>query len=257
MTRNVLYIDDQPDNRALEAFQEELEVVVNEHNSLNSFKVKVTPIIPNDYIDFTKEPIEFNTFFSFLDEKFLNESLDLVMCDFNMHVDHKHMSFHIIDHIRKRNKSCSIILFSGSPLKELIRMNNSDLAKSISQHINEENNEVEISSLTLKLEEIRKNETPAEDLLRKAVSSHISEIVSRKVHEDKAIELIRKPSFLLSIEHELLLHGDVIFNDGHEYLNGKSLSNVASEIRKQTEEGKYFTNLLLQLSLSNLIEMNN
>ncbi len=256
MTKNVLYIDDQPDTRALKSLEEDLEHVVNEHYATNSFKVSVNPVIPNGYLVFHKGQIDFSNFFNFLDENYLNESLDLVMCDFNMHEDHKHMAFYIIDHIRKRNKSCTIILFSGSPLKELIRINNNDLAKSISEHIKEDNNDANIEPLATKLEEIRKTETPAEDILRKAIGSQISDIVSRKIHEEKAIELITKPSLLLTIEHELFLHGDTIFNDGNQYLNGKSLFEVAAEIRKQSEQGIYFTNLILQLSLSNLIEMN-
>lgn len=256
MIKKVLYIDDQPDKRVLDVLQGDLEDAVNDYYASNSFKVIVTPEIPNNYINLEEEVVNYNSFFDHLDKKHLQDPLDLVMCDFNMHEDHKHIAFHIIAHIRSRNKACGIILFSGSPLKELMRMNNGDLAKSISHHIKEDNPEADISVLSDKLEEIRKSETPAEDLLDKAVTSGISDIVSRKHHEERAIIRITQPSLLQIIEHELLLHGETIFNDGHESLNGLPLKEVAKKIRMQSEEGKYFTELMLQLSLGNLIDMN-
>jgi hypothetical protein len=255
MIRNVLYIDDQPDKRVVASLEEELGIIVNE-NSPISVELKVHKVNPLDFLALDSDKEDYKAFFDYLDNDFLGNTLDLLMCDFNIHEKHKHISFHIIDHVRKRNKSCGIILYSGSPLKELMRMNNDDLAESISEHIKTDNPTASIEMLSKRLEEIRKKETPAEDLLSKAVKANITEIVSRKNHEDIACQRIINPSLLLIIEHELLMNGEIIFKDGNEELDGLSFEQVASEIRAQTEKGVKFTKLIIELSLDNICFLN-
>jgi hypothetical protein len=255
MKRNVLYIDDQPDKRVVEELEKELQIVVNE-NSHISLELKVHVVNPLDYLTLEQGQEVYSDFFNYLDKNFLYDTLDLVMCDFNIHAKHKHISFHIIDHVRKMNKACSIILYSGSPLKELMRMNNDDLAESIFEHIKNDNPEVLVDLLSKKLEEIRKKETPAEELLSKAVLSNITDIVSRKHHEESAYYRISNPSLLLIIEHELLSNGKIIFKDGSEALDGLSFEEVASEVRLQSEKGVKFTKLIIELSLDNICSLN-
>ncbi len=256
MVRNVLYIDDDPDMRFVEVLRDDLENAINVSEKLNTFTVEVSVEIPNDYMNVTAKELDLSGFFNHLDEKYLESSLDLVMCDFNMHKEHKHLAFEIIAHIRKRNKACGIILYSGSPLKELIRLNNNDLAKNIVDHINEENKECDVNLLEKKLEQIRKKETPAEELLQQAVTSTITEIVSRTNHDDVAVQNITKPSILLMIEQKLLAHRDCVLNVGDSELEGKTFGEIAAEIRKQSESGIRFTKYVLQFSLNNVIDLN-
>lgn len=256
MEKNVLIIDDSPDKRALEEFNQELLHEVN-RNAAFTYTVNLFAENPLPYIDLGKKPGEqCSGFYEFLDAKYLDKKLDMVLCDFNMHERHKHLAFHIINHIRKRNKICTIILYSGAPLKELIRLNNSDLATKISEHILKENRTADVTRLAAKLEELRKEEEPAEELMAMAVKSRISAIVSKNKYEEKAIELISKPSLLLWVENELFMNGDCMFSDGNDKLNGKKLSEIARHIREQTDEGIYFTNEIVKISLANLITLN-
>lgn len=256
MEKNVLIIDDTPDKRAYAALQSDLEEEINENSDI-TYTVNLEYENPLQYLDFTKKGEEYSLFFRLLDEKYLSKKLDIFLCDFNLHSKHKHIAFHIISHVRKHNKACSIILFSGSPLKELIRINNNDLASKISEYINQENQSAEIGLLEKKLEELRKEEEPAEELMQIAVKSNISAIISRTKYEEVAKELLMKPSLILWIENELLKNGSLIFNDGNPNLDGKKLEEIAKHIREQTDEGIYFTKEIIQLSLSNIIHFIN
>lgn len=256
MEKNILIIDDVTDKRGLEAFKEDLEYEVNQNSNL-TYSINLNSENPLPYIDFTKpEREQYNGLFQFLDQQYLSKKLDMFLCDFNLHAQHKHIAFHIINHVRSRNKACTIILFSGSPLKELIRLNNSDLAEKIREHILQENTGANASLIEKKLEQLRKEEEPAEELMAMAVKSHISAIVSRPKYEETAKELIKQPSVLLWIENELMKNGELVFNDGHEKLNGMKLEVVAKHIREQTEEGIYFTSEIIRLSLANLLILN-
>ncbi len=255
MNKKILVIDDNPDERALIDFKEEIEFEVNQNSNI-FYPVELVWLNPLSYIDF-KAPLnnQLISFFAYLDTNFLNQKMDMLLCDFNLHAQHKHLAFYIIDYVRKYNKVCTIILFSGSPLKELIRLNNADLAKKISEHIIQKNKKANVELLEAELERLRSEEEPAEELLNMAVRAKIDAIVPRNKFEEKAIELIKKPSLQLYIESELLKHGETIFNDGNELLNGKELSEIAALIREQSDEGIYFTNEILQSSLANMIKL--
>lgn len=256
MEKNILIIDDNIDKRGLDLFKESLEEEVNENNSI-SFTVNLYSENPVPFIDFNVQLEDrYNRLFQLLDENYLNKKLDIFLCDFNLHVRDKHIAFHIINHVREKNKACTIILFSGSPLKELIRLNNNDLAKKIGGHISDENRTVDIALLEKKLEDLRKDEEPAEVLMEMAVKSQIAAIVSRPKYEQTALDLIKQPSMLLWIENELMKNGGLIFNDGHEKLSGLKLEVVAKHIREQTEEGIYFTSEIIRLSVANMIVLN-
>jgi hypothetical protein len=200
--------------------------------------------------------LNYESLYDHLDEKYLSKKLDMLLCDFNLHSKHKNIAFYIISHVRKRNKGCTIILFSGSPLKELIRMNNNDLAQKISEHIINENSRANIDQLKTKLEYLRREEEPAEELMEMAVKSNIRAIVSRTKYEEKAAELIKSPSFILWLENELYKNGHITFSDGHEKLNGMKLEEIAKHIREQSDLGKYFTKEILQMSISCLVNFN-
>lgn len=252
MDINCLIIDDEIDKRALAVLEEDLQYEVNTNSSI-SLNVILNHENPLTFINDSKD---YTGLFQYLDEKYLSTKLDLFLCDFNLHAYHKDIAFHIINHVRSRNKACTIILFSGSPLKELIRINNNDLAQKVSEHITYENPEAKVDKLSKKLEEIRKEEEPAEKLMEMAVKSNISAIVSRTKYEEKAVELIKAPSLLLWLDNELYRNGDMIFNDGDERLNGLTLREVAMHVRKQTDLGSYFTKEIMQISIANLINFN-
>ena len=252
MEINSLIIDDEHDKRTLSELREDLQFKVNENSSI-SLHVNLDYENP---INFISENFNLKPFFQHLDDKYLSKKLDMLLCDFNLHATYKHIAFHIIDHVRKKNKACTIILFSGSPLKELIRINNNDLAIKISEHIVEQNNEVDVGNLEKKLEELRREEEPAEELMQIAVKSNISAIVSRTRYEETALDLITTPSLILWLENELLKNGNLIFNDGHEILNGMKLEDIAKHVREQTEFGVYFTKEILQVSIASLVKFN-
>ena len=256
MEKNILIIDDNPDKRAYDALKNDLEEEVNEGSDI-TYRVNLDFENPMHYIDFRKKGEEYSEFFELLNKKYLSKKLDIFLCDFNLHSKHKHIAFHIISHVRKFNKACSIILFSGSPLKELIRINNNDLAGKISEYINQEDKTANVGLLEKKLEEFRKEEEPAEELMQIAVESNISAIISRTQYEEAAKELITKPSLILWIENELLKNGPSIFNDGNPSLDGKTLEDIAKHIREQTAEGISFTREIIQISLANLIHFTN
>jgi hypothetical protein len=252
MDINCLLIDDEYDKRTLDALKDDLQYEVNK-NSKVSKKIILRYEDPLKYLG---KELNYDSLFEYLNATYLSQKLDLLLCDFNLHAHHKHIAFHIINHVRKKNKACSIILFSGSPLKELIRINNNDLATKLSEHITGDNPKAEVEPLKKKLEELRKEEEPAEELMEIAVKSNISSIVSRTKYEEEAMKLIVNPSEILWLENELLKNGDLIFNDGDQKLNGLKLTEVAKHIREQTDLGLYFTKEIMKLAIASLIEFN-
>lgn len=246
MKKNILVIDDSPDLRGLALLKEELEQVLND-NSHIQYEVNITVINPNDHLQFGNVEEALKPLCEYL-TGILNKKLDLFMCDFNLHVSNKDLAFYIIDHVRNFNKCCSIILYSGSPLKELTRINNQELANQISTHIKVENPQVDVEFLKSKIDKVTKSELPSEELLKLALEADITKIVSRTEYIETAIEIIKSPALLLRLENNLLAHGDqTIFNSVGMSLDGHTIENICEHIRMQTSEGILFSNELIEL----------
>lgn len=257
MKKNILVIDDDPDARALDELREQLEYTVNEGASV-SYNIQLKTINPTDFIPYG-QPTEdtLNSLFAHLDSAALNEKLDLVLCDFNLHQSNKDLAFHIVDHVRKHNKCCSVMLYSGSPLKELTRINNQELANKISTHIIQENPKAEVNILKTKIDQITKEELPSEELLKLAIHSNITTIVSRNNYEDAALEVIKNPSLLLRIENNLCCYDeDEIFIHAGFSINGMKIGVICDHLRRQTTEGIRFSEELIELMTSHYIQLN-
>jgi len=103
MEINCLIIDDEHDKRSLEQLREDLQYEVSRASNI-SFRVNLNYENPMKYIN---EQNQYEALFKYLDENYLSKKLDMLLCDFNLHPVHKHIAFHIINHVRKKNKACS------------------------------------------------------------------------------------------------------------------------------------------------------
>ncbi|MCP4110432.1 MAG: hypothetical protein GY749_33750 [Desulfobacteraceae bacterium] len=258
MEKNILVIDDGYEFRELEYLKSVLEETANQ-NSPVSVTINTKLIDPSPYIDFDAQDPgnKLVDLFNHIDNEVLNNSLDMFLCDFNLHESHKDIAFHIIRYVREKNNSCTIILYSGLPLKQLVTVNFEDFANDISKHIKTENKSAAPGKIKKVLKKLTNTVLASEELLRIAVESRITAIVQRNKMEDTAMEHIVKPSILLRLENELMRYGDMKFNDGNPKLDGLKLGEVARYIREDSELGRQFINEIFELTIAHLVQLNN
>lgn len=255
MQKNVLIIDDSPDYRDYELLVSDLEEVLNNESHIQ-YTVNLNYVNPNDYNVAGQNTDALSPLFEFLEANFLNKKLDLFMCDFNLHNHNKDLAFNIIGYVRTQNKSCSVLLYSGSPLKELVRINNQILANQIAEHIKRENPKIEIEPLKSKIDRVTIKELPSDSLLRMVLESDITRIVPRNHYKETALDLITKPSLLLRLENDLLAFPEgTIFRETGFSLDGVSLSEICRHIRAQTDEGTVFCQELIEMMTSHYLEL--
>ena len=257
MDRNILIIDDETEELDYVALKDDLEDEANKESDI-SINVNIFLVDPGPYIDAQKKDPEekLGKLYSYIDKKFLKKTLDMFLCDFNLHPSQKDIAFYIIKHVREFNNTCTIILYSGQPLQQLITVKLEDFAEDISKHIKTQNKSANPEKLKQILKRLSKSILPASELFEIAVQSKIAAIVSRNDMEEVAFEHFLNPSFKLRLENHLLKYGDMYFNDGDPRLNGLQLKEIAMHIRKNSGKGKDFLDELFELSITHLINMN-
>ncbi|MCK4338741.1 MAG: hypothetical protein KAW87_01970 [Candidatus Cloacimonetes bacterium] len=257
MDRNILIVDDETTEVDYEVLKTDLEDEANKDSDIN-IKINIFLVDPGPYIDAQKKDPEekLEELYSYIDKKYLEKELDMFLCDFNLHPSQKDIAFYIIKHVREVNSTCTIILYSGQPLQQLITIKLEDFAGSISNHIKTQNKSANPQKLKQKLKKLSKSILPASELLEIAAQSKIAAIVSRNDMEDAAFEHFFNPSFKLRLENHLLKYGDMYFNDGDLRLNGLQLKEIAMHIRRNSGKGKDFLEELFELSITHLINMN-
>lgn len=253
--KNILIVDDAPDERAIELLRDQIKEALNDECHID-YTINLTIINPNSYANSQLGANALDPLYEKLNSSVLNKKLDLFLCDFNLDASNKDVAFHIIDHVRKSNKICSVILYSGSPLKELTRINNQELATKLSEHILADNRKAETTLLKNKIDQITQEELPSEELLRMMVQCSITKIVPRKNYEDAVVEVINKPPLLLRLENELSCYEDSAVIDAGGLLNGVQVRVICEHLRAQTQEGIAFASELVELMASHYISLN-
>ena len=131
MKKRIIILDDDADDVWLEELKHDIEDAVNE-NSPVSYDVIIDYYNPTDTLG-GPEPLD--KALEELSDKIGHDKTDLFLCDFNVNENHKLVSFHFIEMARKLNSNCTILLYSGNPLKELLRLEHEDLAEKIQEYI--------------------------------------------------------------------------------------------------------------------------
>jgi len=252
MKKRIILIDDNADEVWLEELKHEIESSVNEGNSI-SYNVEIDYYNPTDTLS-GPEPVD--KALGELSSKIESDKTDLVLCDFNINQNFKLISFHFIEQARKLNSNCTIILYSGNPLKELLRLEYDDLAEEIQGHIKDNNNEVDLDSLRKFIDDAIKKRTKQESMFKIATSSNIAEFVTRPRLIERASEYIKHPSLGLLVEEKLLQFPSLVYDTGNSALDGKELGEYAKEIRRNSDLGDKFLREMLDLSTSYMIKLN-
>jgi hypothetical protein len=223
MLKRVLLIDNDPVQDYFNTLIEEVETSKD-----SQFKVDCKHFNPVDrkFEDDDRE-IDHELARKNLIEEYLNQKIDVIGCDFNLHETNKTLTFEIIKTIREYNSTCQLFIYSGAMNQELLKM----------------------------FGEAGKN--PAEKLLQIALGSNILEFVNtRSTLPEKIFSLLMNPSIALMVENFLELNGQLTIKRSFEKLKDKQLFEIAVEIRKNTPDGITYLKEIIEHGFSHLVDLN-
>ena len=223
MEQRCLFIDDEP-----EEVESVLENLIDIGQS-NGLRIKcdllgLTGEFYNASNDFDSEMIKAKLHGDFLGKK----KYDLVACDYDIEDDHL-TGLDIVKLVREKNRNCAVIIYSGN-LKKIATY---------------------IASTDDKTERFRK--------IKLIVNARISEFIDRdNEYESQLINILKKRIPLeVTIEKKLREYGDMIFEHGYDMFIGKSLSEIANEINRETHHGILFKREIIERGISHMIKLNN
>ena len=157
----------------------------------------------------------------------LNDKVDVVGCDYNLHETNKRLTFDLINAIRSMNKICTLFIYSGGANRSMLQMFQSEGRK------------------------------PAEGLLRTALVSRIDDYIqNRGALRTRIVDMIKAPSIELQIEDFITINGALRIDHPFKEFQGKQLSEIAVEIRKQSVLGKLYTKSIIDRGLSHMVDLN-
>ena len=162
-------------------------------------------------------------------DKYLSTRLDLVLCDISLNAQIVGLPLLIAEYIRKKNKSCHIVLYSGGLHKIL--------------------GELLETKATTKGKEVEKP-------VRALITAIIAEMVERDNVENRAIHWLLQPSLLLQLERKLLEYETHQFDNGYPNFKGFTLAQIAKEVREQSPQGVKFTEELFEQTMAHMIAIN-
>lgn len=221
MPKKILFIDDNNISHVLAKIKMK---ILDE----NGFQAELSLFNPGDKkFEGKGKEIDFEKVLDALKKDFLDERLDLVACDYNLHSENKKLAFQIIQHIRKFNKVCTIFVYSGGITKALL------------QDFSTSGNE-------------------GERLTRAVLSSNIAGFYNGRggALENAVVDLIARPSLELQVETFLLQHPDFKMEHGYKTFAKYPLRVIAKEVRLQTSKGKSYTREIIERGLSHMIDLN-
>jgi hypothetical protein len=215
----ILVIDDQDQT----AFMSSLKDRAEYETSIETAVLQLDRSIPAGLDESDLRPIQTEL------DKYLSSRLDLVLCDINLNDKMVGLPLIIADYVRKKNKSCHIILYSGGLHKIL-----DDLLD---------------TKRTTKGKEVEKP-------IRALITATIAEMVERDKVENRAIYWLLQPSLLLQLERKLLEYENHQFENGYPNFRGFTLAQIAKEVREQSPQGVKFTQELFEQTLAHMIAIN-
>lgn len=223
MVKRVLLID----NESVKDYFEILSDSVN--SSQNSpFDIECQHFNPVDRkFENEEREIDFEISRKELIEEYLQQKIDVIGCDFNLHETNKSLTFDIVKTIRQYNSTSQLFIYSGAMNRELLKIFEAE------------------------------GKNPAEKLLQTALSSNIVEFVnSRNMLPSKILELLTTPTIGLIIENFLLENAEFTIKRSYEQFKGKQLFEIANEIRINSTKGIEFISAIVDHGLSHMIDLN-
>ncbi|MDB4793514.1 hypothetical protein OAG63_00610 [Methylacidiphilales bacterium] len=135
----------------------------------------------------------------------------------------------IADAFRKENRTAIVFLYSGT-LSKFIR--------------------------ELLAQDTTAKQKVAESNLKSIFQNQVADFVSRDDLEREVILALNDLPILLRIERALANHGQRMVRGQESLLKGKSFSELALEVRKQTELGRQISNMVSQHGIAALVDLN-
>jgi len=225
MEKKILLID----NEDITATLESIEEFGNDDSDIK-YDVKCLPWfnpLDRKFLNEDKTTINIELSRKHLIEEYLNDKIDIIGCDFNLHPDNKTLAFELIETIRQHNRSATLFIYSGG-------MNR--------------------STLQLFGEQGKK---PGERYLKIAMTSDISAYINnRTAIAERVVDMIKRPSVELQIEDFLMQNPSLVLTHHIQKFRGKQLFEIAKEVRVQSELGIDFTKEFIERGISHLVELN-
>ncbi|MCT4645795.1 MAG: hypothetical protein N4A74_12480 [Carboxylicivirga sp.] len=180
--------------------------------------------------------IDLEKFENKIKEEIKGKSIDVIACDYNL-ADaasaNKKMGTDIIEILRNHRKNTPIILYSG-------------------------NYEVIIKDVFDSYKKEESTEEESVNKIKRLYNNNISEFLKRSTYPEKVNTILINPPLKTDqiILSELRNYGDYKFQDAYPKFEGKTLSNIADEIDKNSYDGKQFLDEIIQQITSYMIETN-
>ena len=224
MDKVVLLID----NENIDATREAIEEYAEDDKEIKKPVKCLEWFNPVDRKFYEGENYNFELARKFLIEEILDQKIDVIGCDFNLHSTNKTLTYDIIETVRKFNRSASVFIYSGGMNRTTLQMFGDEGKK------------------------------PAERYLKIAMSSDICDYINnRGAIVEKVIAMLKSPSLGLQIENYLMENESLKLQHFIKEFKGKQLFEIAKEVRAQSELGILFCNELVERSVSHLIDLNN
>jgi hypothetical protein len=191
-------------------------------------KVEVQHINPNDFENTT------TTVFVEV-SSIAKQGCDLFAIDMNlkdtgtMPASNLAFALSIADAFRKENRTAIMFLYSGT----------------LSKFIKE-----------LLAQDTTPKQKAAESNLKSIFKNQVVDFVSRDDLERDIIMALNDLPFLLRIERELVKHSQRVVRGQESFLKGKSFSELASEVRKQTELGRQIGDMVSKHGIAAIVDLN-
>lgn len=223
MDKVVLLIDDDNIDATRESIEEYAEGDKNIKNPVKCLEW-FNPVDRNFYVG---DEYNFELARKYLIENILDQKIDVIGCDFNLHSTNKTLTYDIIETVRKFNRTASVFIYSGGMSRTTLQMFGDEGKK------------------------------PAERYLKIAMSSDICDYINnRGAIVEKVISMLKKPSLGLQVENYLMANESLKLQHFIKELKGKQLFEIAKEVRIQSELGIVFCQEIIERSVSHLIDLN-
>lgn len=216
--KKIIIIDD--DEETIEVWADNIYRI----EQRTKFRISYDFINPIPFLDMENG---FEQFKLHLLNDYLSSNIDLIACDYNWSEfeNQREYPFKAIDYIRTYNQNCSIFMYSGA-LRQMI------------QHIADGG-----------------TTRSRERMSRILTTSRIASFVQRTSIEETTETLLGLPSLGLQIETQLLKFRNLKFEYGYDIFEGKTLEEVAIEVRKQSPQGARYTEYIIQKGLNHMIDL--
>lgn len=223
MEKRVLLIDNDNINTTRESIEEYAE-----YDKEIKCPVKCLDWFnPVDRAFYDGDEYNFGKARQYLIENILDQKIDVIGCDFNLHTTNKTLTYDIIETVRQFNKTASVFIYSGGMNRTTLQMFGDEGRK------------------------------PGERYLKIAMSSNICDYINnRGAIVEKVLGMLKKPSIELQVEHFLMENESLKLMHSINEFKGKQLFEIAKEIRIKSDLGILYTQEIVERALSHMIDLN-